>query len=232
MDDRTDEQKYDDLRRELDMGPPAPPEPEAEPYDPARHGVPEPPQHQGQPQYEPAAEPDPLEDPFGHVTHRLTGIEMQAVQQAQIDQGRNIRDFVGQLDQQAREETDYGGGSDSDDAIAFLMDKAREKIAHMFPDTPQVAALATKNYLPNPQALRNALFQQELQARIISALQNNQNPVHVAFLDAIRQGFRPKAGSTKSQRRHLQTCSDKEFERDWPDYEKGMRAADENWRRR
>ncbi|HEY1245294.1 MAG TPA: hypothetical protein VGF29_10745, partial [Hyphomicrobiaceae bacterium] len=149
-----DAAKYAALRAELGMDPPSAP-PEAEPYNADQHGVPEPPQHEPQPpmrveDYGPehhaaTTRPDINEDPVGHFAHRATSLEFQAAQQAQIDQGRNIRDYVERSEKTAREEL-----NDYDDAVRHLETAHRRRIAEMFPDSPHTATLAHQYGLRSP----------------------------------------------------------------------------------
>jgi hypothetical protein len=231
-----DEQRYAQMKAELDAedgiapAPTAPPE--GDQYDPGEHGVPQPPEPQPQPQqHEPAAVADINEAPLEHFHQRTTALEQHALRQAQIDQGRNVLDLVERSEARAREET-YG---DYDEAVQFLEKAHRQRIAQMIPDGPHSDTLAHQYGLQNAEHLRQAIFERDRQSVIHQALTHNTDPARLYYQHAVQYGYASKVALTKSQQKHLLELAEEggeKFDKAWAAYAKAERRAEQNRRSR
>jgi hypothetical protein len=208
---------------------------EGEQYDAGRHGAPQPQQEIDYAQFLQENQPKPLppmmDDPVGHFDGRMRQIEGHAGYQAQVDQGRNIRDFVEQSEKAAKEET-YG---DYQEAVEFLEKVHVEKINRMFPDGPQADTLAHQYGLQNAEHLRAAIFERDRQSVIHQAITHGVDPAGLYYQHALSYGYRPQVGFTRSQTRRLVEAAEEggeTFDKLWNRYAQAERQAEQNRRSR
>jgi hypothetical protein len=210
---------------------------EAEPYDPERHGAPEPQPERRQDDIDysqflqdrqPQQLPAMMDDPVGHFNGRVSQIEGQAARQAQVDMGRNIHAFVEQSEARARHET-Y---DDYDAAVQHLEAAHRARIERQFPDGHHTDLLAHGQNLRNAAEFREAMFNRDRQIVVAHALQNGLDPASVYYDLAVRQyGYAPQNAMTRTQMNKLLAAAEKggdEFDKAWERYAAAERRAEQN----
>jgi hypothetical protein len=210
---------------------------EAEPYDPERHGAPEPQPERRQDdidysqflqERQPQQLPAMMDDPVGHFAARMGAVEGQAVRQAEIDTGRNVHAFVTASEERAREEF----GDDYNGAVTHLETSHRAKLAQQFPDGQHSDLLAHSYGLRNAGELREALFNRDRQLVVAHALQNNLDPATLYYDLAVRQyGYAPQNAMTRTQMNKLLAAAEEggeTFDKAWAAYERRSRAVEQS----